>query len=78
MPTPFLSSEEYDERAHALYNEGKYDEALGTLREGLTFANGNDAPTDCELASFTTVDLSTRWNARSIFSKANSIRCANF
>ena len=35
MPTPFLSSEEYDERAHALYNEGKYDEALGTLREGL-------------------------------------------
>ena len=36
MPTPFLSSEEYDERAHALYNEGKYDEALGTLREGLT------------------------------------------
>lgn len=35
MPTPFLSSEEYDERAHALYNEGRYDEALGTLREGL-------------------------------------------
>jgi tetratricopeptide (TPR) repeat protein len=36
MPTPFLSSEEYDERAHALYNEGRYDEALDTLREGLT------------------------------------------
>ena len=35
MANPFLSSEEYDERAHALYNEGKYDEALGTLREGL-------------------------------------------
>ena len=35
MPTPFLSSEEYDERAHALYNEGRYDEALVTLREGL-------------------------------------------
>lgn len=33
---PFLSSEEYDERAHALYNEGKYDEALELLREGLT------------------------------------------
>ena len=36
MPTPFLSSEEYDERAHALYNEGQYDEALNVLREGLT------------------------------------------
>lgn len=35
MPDPFLSSEEYDERAHALYNEGKYDEALDVLREGL-------------------------------------------
>jgi tetratricopeptide (TPR) repeat protein len=36
MPTPFLSSEEYDERAHQLYNEGQYEEALTTLREGLT------------------------------------------
>lgn len=35
MPSPFLSSEEYDERAHLLYNEGSYDEALDTLREGL-------------------------------------------
>jgi tetratricopeptide (TPR) repeat protein len=35
MPTPFLSSEEYDERAHQLYNEGQYDEALRILREGL-------------------------------------------
>jgi tetratricopeptide (TPR) repeat protein len=35
MPTPFLSSEEYDERAHQLYNEGQYDDALGVLREGL-------------------------------------------
>ncbi len=35
MTTPFLSSEEYDERAHQLYNEGQYDEALGILREGL-------------------------------------------
>jgi tetratricopeptide (TPR) repeat protein len=35
MPTPFLSSEEYDERAHQLYNEGQYDEALRVLREGL-------------------------------------------
>jgi Tfp pilus assembly protein PilF len=36
MATPFLSSEEYDERAHQLYNEGQYDDALGVLREGLT------------------------------------------
>jgi tetratricopeptide (TPR) repeat protein len=35
MPSPFLSSEEYDERAHQLYNEGNYDDALATLREGL-------------------------------------------
>jgi tetratricopeptide (TPR) repeat protein len=35
MATPFLSSEEYDEKAHQLYNEGQYDEALGMLREGL-------------------------------------------
>jgi Tfp pilus assembly protein PilF len=35
MPTPFLSSEEYDERAHQLYNEGQFDEALHVLREGL-------------------------------------------
>ena len=36
MPTPFMSSEEYDERAHELYNEGSYDEALAVLREGLS------------------------------------------
>ena len=36
MPSPFLSSEEYDERAHQLYNEGEYDQALDVLREGLT------------------------------------------
>jgi tetratricopeptide (TPR) repeat protein len=35
MPAPFMSSEEYDERAHSLYNEGRYDEALLVLREGL-------------------------------------------
>ena len=35
MATPFLSSEEYDERAHELYNEGQYDAALDVLREGL-------------------------------------------
>jgi Flp pilus assembly protein TadD len=35
MPDPFLSSDEYDERAHQLYNEGRYDEAIELLREGL-------------------------------------------
>jgi tetratricopeptide (TPR) repeat protein len=35
MPNPFLSSEEYDDRAHALYNEARYDDALDVLREGL-------------------------------------------
>jgi hypothetical protein len=28
MPTPFLSSEEYDERAHKQYDRGDYDAAL--------------------------------------------------
>jgi hypothetical protein len=36
MATPFLSSEEYDERAHRLYDHGDYDAALETLREGLS------------------------------------------
>jgi Tfp pilus assembly protein PilF len=35
MSDPFLSSDDYDERAHQLYNEGQYDEALDALREGL-------------------------------------------
>lgn len=35
MATSFLGSEEYDERAHNLYNEGDYDAALDTLKEGL-------------------------------------------
>lgn len=35
MPTPFLSSEEYDERAHRLYDDGDYDAALETLKEGV-------------------------------------------
>jgi tetratricopeptide (TPR) repeat protein len=35
MPEPFLSSDEYDERAHQLYNEGRYDEAIELLRDGL-------------------------------------------
>lgn len=35
MSEPFLSSDEYDEQAHQLYNEGRYDDALALLREGL-------------------------------------------
>jgi len=35
MPTPFLSSEEYDERAHKQYDRGDYDAALDTLKEGI-------------------------------------------
>jgi Flp pilus assembly protein TadD len=36
MPDGFLSSEEYDEQAHKLYNEGDYDGALEMLKEGLS------------------------------------------
>jgi Flp pilus assembly protein TadD len=36
MEERFLSSEEYDERAHRLYNDGDYDGALEMLREGLS------------------------------------------
>jgi tetratricopeptide (TPR) repeat protein len=35
MPDTFWSSDEFDERAHQLYNEGQYDEAIEVLREGL-------------------------------------------
>jgi tetratricopeptide (TPR) repeat protein len=35
MATPFLSSEEYDDRAHRHYDDGNYDAALETLKEGL-------------------------------------------
>lgn len=35
MATPFLGSEEYDERAHRLYDQGDYDGALALLQEGL-------------------------------------------
>ncbi|MES2305457.1 MAG: tetratricopeptide repeat protein [Gemmatimonadota bacterium] len=35
MTEPYLSSDEYDEQAHQLYNEGRYDDALALLREGL-------------------------------------------
>jgi tetratricopeptide (TPR) repeat protein len=35
MATPFLSSEEYDERAHRCYDDGDYDAALDILKEAL-------------------------------------------
>lgn len=35
MMVPFLSSEDYDERAHQCYDAGDYDQALTILREGL-------------------------------------------
>jgi len=35
MPEGFRSSDEYDEQAHQLYNQGRYDEALIVLRDGL-------------------------------------------
>jgi tetratricopeptide (TPR) repeat protein len=35
MAEPFRSSDEYDEQAHQLYNEARYDDALALLRDGL-------------------------------------------
>lgn len=35
MPDAFLSSDDFDEQAHQLYNQGRYDEALETLKDGL-------------------------------------------
>lgn len=35
MSAPFLSAEEYDERAHRFYETGEYDVALQVLREGV-------------------------------------------
>jgi cytochrome c-type biogenesis protein CcmH/NrfG len=35
MTVPFLSSEEFDERAHQCYDAGEYEQALQILREGL-------------------------------------------
>lgn len=35
MSEQFLSSDDYDDRAHQLYNEGRYDDAVDMLREGL-------------------------------------------
>lgn len=35
MSDPFLSSDDFDERAHQLYNDGQYDQAIDLLRDGL-------------------------------------------
>ena len=35
MADAFWSSDEFDERAHQLYNEAQYDEAIDVLRQGL-------------------------------------------
>ncbi len=40
MSNRFLSSEDYDERAHRLYNEGDFEGALELLKEGLTLYPG--------------------------------------
>jgi Tfp pilus assembly protein PilF len=36
MSDAFLSSDDFDEQAHHLYNEGRYDEALTILKEGIS------------------------------------------
>lgn len=36
MSEAFRSSDEFDEQAHQLYNEGRYDEALALLQEGIS------------------------------------------
>jgi Tfp pilus assembly protein PilF len=41
MATPFLSSEEYDERAHRLYDQGDYETALEMLKEGIRLYPGS-------------------------------------
>ena len=35
MSDAFLSSDDFDEQAHQLYNEGRYDDALMVLKEGI-------------------------------------------
>ena len=36
MSEAFLSSDDFDEQAHQLYNEGRYDDALAILKDGVT------------------------------------------
>ena len=35
MSDAFLSFDDFDEQAHQLYNEGRYDDALIVLKEGI-------------------------------------------
>lgn len=37
MAEPLMSCEEYDDQAHRLYDDGQYESALVTLREGLRY-----------------------------------------
>lgn len=41
MSESFRSSDEFDEQAHQLYNQGRYDEALEVLRDGLAVYPGS-------------------------------------
>ena len=36
MADAFRSSDDFDEQAHQLYNEGRYDDALALLKEGIS------------------------------------------
>lgn len=40
MSDAFLSSDDFDEQAHQLYNQGRYDDALETLKDGLAVYPG--------------------------------------
>lgn len=68
MPDRFLSSEEYDERAHSLYDEGDVDGALDTLKEGIAlYPNCADLYVGLGYARMTREEFA--W-ARSAFSRA--------
>ena len=41
MSEAFRSSDEFDEQAHQLYNQLRYDEALEVLRDGLAVYPGS-------------------------------------
>ncbi len=68
MPDRFLSSEEYDERAHSLYDEGDVEGALDTLKEGIAlYPNSADLYVGLGYARLTREEFA--W-ARSAFSRA--------
>ena len=49
MPEGFLSSEEYDEQAHKLYNDGDYEGALEMLMGAACSAQSIRDKTNCRL-----------------------------